>query len=263
MKNIAIVSARMGSNRFPGKVMTDLWDGKPVLQILIERLKLSKKIDKIVVTTTPEENNNPIIKLCFDLGIDFVYGHKEEALQSVCEAVKQQRIIEADELNVIDITGDCPFIDPFQIDEMLTEFVCKGYHYLSNCMVRSFPIGFDIQIYRDSLLILVNEIVKNKSHRVHSGWNIWAYSSVIQKNDTYGYVRPLKFGNIVADEKYNYPDWRVVLDYPEDLKLLKILIGSFARINFTYQEIIDFLKVNPELLKININCKQKIPGKDE
>lgn len=263
MKNIAVVSARMGSSRFLGKVMAELWDGKSVLQVLIERLKLSKKIDKIVVATTPEENNEPIINLCFSLNIDFVYGHKEEAILSVLAAIEQERIIEADKLTIIDITGDCPFIDPFQIDLMLTEFLEESYHYLSNCMIRSFPIGFDIQIYRDSLLILANEVVKNKNHRIHSGWNIWTYSNLIQKVYKYHFCKPLKFSNIVAEEDYNYPNWRVVLDYKEDLELLKIIINHFNRIEFTYQEIIDFLKSNLNLLEINVDCKQKIPGKDK
>lgn len=259
MKNIAIIQARYGSQRFPKKVIQKLWNDKTALEVLVDRLRLSSQLDMIVVATTNEPEDLQLVELCKRIGIECINkGNKDSALDSVIQAGNYVLdLIEKGDFNLIDITADCPFIDPFQLDEIIKEKNKSSYDgYFSNCMIRSFPIGFDIQIYTFSLLKKINKIVVNKNHRVHCGWNILTYSNKLQ--DFHFTI----FGNIVAEEKYFKPDWRIVIDYKEDLILLKNIINYFNRIDFTYQEVIEYLIDNPGLLKINGNCIQKIAGKD-
>jgi spore coat polysaccharide biosynthesis protein SpsF (cytidylyltransferase family) len=261
MKNVAIVSARMESERFPGKVMSNLWKDLSSLEVLITRLKLSKRIDEIIIVTTPDERNKPIYDLCLNKDVFCCAGHPEEALQSVLYACKESKFYkDEDDINIIDITGDCPFIDPFQIDQMLATFELNNYHYLSNCMIRSFPIGFDIQIYKAYLLFDIEKLIINKKHRIHSGWNIWTYSAQLQHFYKQKAFPIIKYGNVCAVEQYFYPDWRIVLDYKEDLLLLKHVMRFFDCLTFTHENVIDFLKERPDLLVLNRHCVQKIPG---
>lgn len=258
MKNIAIISARMGSKRFPGKVLKPLWKDKSVLEVLIERLRLSKRLDDIVVATTTEPEDEQIYWICSKIDINcFCLGNSQEAITSVINASKYIEDILKEEINIIDITSDCPFIDPYQVDQMIDYFEKFNYDYLSNCMIRSFPRGFDIQIYKSSLLYKIDKLLDNPTHREHSGWNIWTHSSLLQNNITQNY----KFGNICADEEYFYPDWRVTLDTKEDLDLLKEIIKFFNSIDFDYKDVICYLKNHQELLETNKHIKQKIAGK--
>jgi spore coat polysaccharide biosynthesis protein SpsF (cytidylyltransferase family) len=258
MKNIAIIQARLGSQRFPNKVIQKLWNDKTVLEVLIDRLKLSKNLDMIVVATTNESEDLAIVELCNSINIPcWNKGSKDSALNSVYQTIQilKKEWLEEPDFNLIDITADCPFIDPKQLDEMLEWFHYSQYDYLSNCMIRSFPIGFDIQIYESFLLEKIYNIIQDNNHRMHTGWNIWSYSKELQ--DEYF---DLKYGNLCAKDNNFKPTWRIVLDYETDLILLKNIINYFDRIDFTYQEVIKYLLENPELLEINKNNKQKIAG---
>ncbi len=265
--NIAIIQARCGSSRFPNKVLQELWNGKSVLEILVERLRLSKELDMIVVGTTTEPEDLQIKELCDKIGIDcYNVGNRDSAMDTVYKTIQEiKKIIDDKYFNVIDITADCCLIDPFQIDIIINQYKKYNYNYISNCMIRSFPIGFDIQIYENYYFERINEIIKNKNHRVHTGWNIWTHSVQLNSylQDNLEFPENLFFGNVCAEDQYFKPDWRIVLDYPEDLILLKNIINHFNRIDFTYQEIIDYLIDNPKLLKINENCTQKVAGKDK
>ena len=257
MKYIAFVQARVGSERFPNKVLTELWNGKSVLEVLIERLKLSKKLDDIIVATTDEKEDLKIVELCKKLNIKCCNkGKKESALESLFEAyslLKLNYLIK--DIVIIDITADCPFIDSYLLDEMIEDYEKGKYDYYSNVITRSFPIGFDIQIYNENLLHKIYRFVSNPYHRVHTGINILNYLKEIQ--DVFNNI---KVGNISAKDIYFHPDWRIVLDYQEDLILLKNIINYFNRIDFTYKEIIQYLTCNELLLEINRTCKQKIFG---
>jgi spore coat polysaccharide biosynthesis protein SpsF len=260
--NVAIVQARMNSTRLPGKVLKNIYDDLNLLDLLIKRLKLSEKIDKIVVGCTTDEADVEILDFCITNNIIcFNIGNPNESIDTVYNVSKEITRLTKKSISIIDITADCPLIDPFMIDEMLERFIYEKYDYLSNCMVRSYPRGFDIQIYNSKLLDLANEIVINPNHRQHSGWNIWAYSADIQS--IFGMEKKCKFGNILASSIYFHPEWRLCIDYPEDLELIEKIIDHFGKNNIqniSYDKIINYLIMNPKLLEINKNCKQKIAG---
>lgn len=257
MKNIAIIQARLGSKRFPRKVLANISGEFNTLSLLIARLRKSKKLYGIVVATTSLNEDKEIVKLCDKLNLDcYDRGNPNSALDTTIGAINWLKEKLHKKFNVADITADCPLICPDMLDQLLNDFLIFNLDYYSNCMIRSFPVGFDIQIYKHNMLIDVDEYVVNTNHRVHSGWNIWAYSDMLLEKNTY------KFANHTAIESFFYPNWRLVVDYPEDLLLIKEIlkaVGPYAG----FEEITNYIKNNKYLLEINKNCKQKIAGLDK
>ena len=252
-KVTAIVQARMGSSRLPGKVLMPL-AGFPSLWWINQRLLLSKEITHIVVATSTNINNNPIVKFCIDNEISWFSGSEEDVLQRVTDAAEMFGHDKVEDI-VIDITADCPLIDPVHIDHLVKELVKHNYDYISNCYNRYLPDGFDVQVYRRFALEEVNRIVKKKEYRQHSGWLIPA----LQKE------RPnevnFKIGEWFPKGDCYYPHWGLTLDEAADYKLLKKVLNHFKKdISFSAEDVIKFLHKSPHLLKINSHIKRKIPG---
>ena len=251
---ICTIQARMSSGRFPGKVLKELWNGMSVLEFMIQRLRLSKEIDHIVVLTTLNRADKPIIDLCRKLNCNYHRGNENDVMDRMIGFLDSWR-----NHDIIDLTSDCPFISPFLIDMMLEQYSRFEFDYLSNCITRTYPNGFDIQIYKQFLIEKIydeiqNMIKQNENHKSHTGWNIINYSYLLQHQNT------IKIGNWPAPQNLTYPEWGLTLDTTEDLILLKNICNHFNSLNFSCQYIIEYLEKNPELLLINQKVKRKTPG---
>ncbi|MGL5694232.1 MAG: cytidylyltransferase domain-containing protein, partial [Peptostreptococcaceae bacterium] len=117
MKIIAIIQARMGSSRLPKKVMKNLID-KTVLNHVVSRVKMSKKIDKVIVATTTNDEDDVIIEECKKIGVNYFRGSQDDVLSRYFLVSQKEK---AD--IVIRITSDCPLIDPIIIDKMINYFL--------------------------------------------------------------------------------------------------------------------------------------------
>lgn len=146
-KITALIQARMGSNRLPGKVCLPLVQDRTVLTVLIERLQRSKLVDQIVVATGPETKNAKIINLAKQLGVESYTGSEENVLSRFYHAASEYK---SDV--VVRITADCPLIDATLVDELLLKFFISRPDYLSNISPPSFPDGLDIEIFSFSCL---------------------------------------------------------------------------------------------------------------
>jgi len=241
-KKIAIIQCRMGSNRLPGKVLANIGQSLS-LDILISRIQKSKLINEIVLVTTEFEEDDILDSFCQVKGIS-IYRDNADVLKKVCRAGDR---FKAD--LIIDVTGDCPFIDPVEIDKLILKLYFYDCDYVSNISPRNLPIGFDIQVYKKIILIQINTFVIDKAHRTHSGWNI------LNKAEMLG----LKIKNNKIIKRFYHPEWRIVLDYMEDLILLNKIYNHFGHINFSQWDVIRLLEKNLEWLDINKNCRQKRP----
>jgi len=242
MKRVAIIQARMGSTRLPGKAMMPIL-GKPVLRWMIERVRTCYYVDEIVVATTA--NSLPIINYCCDNGIDFYVGDEWDVIRRVC---KTAAAFKAD--IIIDLTSDCPLVDPFMIDNLLLmQKKCNRRRtYYSNIDPRSWPDGFDCQVYPAFLLYETeNRMNSFSKFREHSGWNI------LKDKSTDCVSKP-------AVGKYNLPNMRLTLDYPEDFTVIKNIIRHFVALkSFEYIpaiKIIDYVLANPKIL-VNKHLENK------
>lgn len=242
MKTVAIIQARMRSTRLPGKALLPL-AGRPVLWWIAARILYSNAVDNVVVATTNHKANNPIVEngyLPFGCQVFQYNGEEDDVIGRVIACAKWAK---AD--IIVDITGDCPMVDPRHIDYLVSYVTKFNYDYASNCVKRTWPDGLDIQVYKTDALERVKVLFHPKQH---CGWNIAQHREAF------------KLYNRIASNFIHWPELGLTLDTPEDYELLKIIFDKFGKdIAFKVEDVVMFLKNNPDLLKINKNVKRKTP----
>jgi len=136
----------MGSSRLPGKVLLPAL-GKPMLQHMIDRVRRSAHVQEVVIAMPIGAENDPIADLATQLGVSHYRGSEDDVLLRVVGAA---RSCDADV--VVQLTGDCPVVDPAHIDECVDRYLEGGWDYVANEIVRTYPIGFDIAVMATDLL---------------------------------------------------------------------------------------------------------------
>lgn len=250
MKKVAIIQARMGSTRLPGKVLFKLGD-REVLKLVYDRVAKSN-VDEVVVATTHNPLDDEIVNFCEQNKIKCFRGSEDDVLGRVYEcAVKHGADV------IVEITADCPFVDYRHINKML-KFFCVNlnpFKYISNCFPRSWSDGFDIQIY--NMTSLATTLRLPGTNKEHVGWNIQnILSDVVLWKSHYP-----------APDKYRQPEIGLTLDTKEDYVLLNTIadILTFRRgaknlDEVSAEEIMDLVLDNPKLLEINKHVQRKVPG---
>ena len=236
MKIVAVVQARMGSSRFPGKVMKKI-NNEPLIGLLLERLKISKKITNIVVATSKNQDNIPLIKYLKDNKYDFFQGSENDVLDRYAKAAK---IFCADV--ILRITGDCPLIDPYMIDETIEIFLKEKIDYLSNTNPPSFPDGLDIEITNLHELNTANLESKDSYDREH----VTPFIKRKKNIKIFNYKNPENLSNL-----------RWTVDEVEDFEVVeKIFSHFFPRIDFSWKEVFNLYKTKPEIFEKNLKIKR-------
>ena len=146
MKIVAIVQARMGSIRFPKKVMRPIGT-IPMIEIILKRLNNSKLLDQIILATSADEINKPLSEHVESLGFNCVKGSEADVLERYVQAAEKSN---ADV--IVRITGDCPLVDPVLVDECISKFKETKVDYCSNTIPSTFPDGLDIEVFKFSAL---------------------------------------------------------------------------------------------------------------
>lgn len=238
----AIVQARMTSSRLPGKVLLPLI-GKPVLQHIIERLRMSKYIDDVIIATTTNDTDQPIIDLCEKFECKYYRGSEDDVLQRVVDTANYFKTG-----IIIEVTADCPCIDSEIIDEMIetiTDDINK-IDYVSNVMDRTYPRGLDAQIFWTETLKRVNKEVDNPIDRQHV--STWIYKNP----KTY---RRFNLCNLYDCKDFSHI--RLTLDKEEDYSLLKFVFEAFGNNKFNYEELKLLIEEMSEMFEINKEVIQK------
>ena len=148
MKVLAIIQARLGSTRFPNKVMQKLGN-KTIIQILIERLSKTKLIDKIIVATTKSKNDNKLVNHIKSLKKEFFRGSENDLLDRYYKTAKIYK-----PNYVLRITADCPFIDFQIVDKVISSHLKSKNTITSNISIPTFPDGLDVEIFDFEILPL-------------------------------------------------------------------------------------------------------------
>lgn len=241
MKIVSTVEARTASTRLPGKVLKTIV-GKPVIELLIERLKRSNYLDEVVLATTINENDNILADLGKKVGIKVFRGSEEDVLGRILGAAKSV----GGEVQV-QICGDCPLLDPAIIDNLIKIFLNSDYDFVSNAIKHSYPVGLDCRVFKVLLLEEVDKKTNDSIHRVHG--------------TTYIYETPgrYKILNVEAPPELNHPEWRWTLDTSEDFEFISKIYENlyYKKPDFDSYDILDLLRGNPALLEINKSVKQK------
>tara|TARA_Y100000590_G_scaffold77159_1_gene85410 strand:- start:1313 stop:2053 length:741 start_codon:yes stop_codon:yes gene_type:complete len=240
MKTSAIIEARMGSNRLPGKVLMQAAK-KPMLEHLINRLKKVKTIDEIILATSENTKDDILIEFANKNKIKYFRGSENDVLSRVLNAGKHY-----DVEDIVGITGDCPIIDPNIVEQVISIYKNNDVSFVTNALVRSFPDGMDAIIYNLSTLKKSSDLAKTKKEREHTTLNMNSNPKI------FSYI------NLVSPPELHWPELGLTLDEEEDYIFLKKIIEHFEVKNpfFTCSDVIKLIKANPELQMINNNVKR-------
>ncbi|MEC0234311.1 glycosyltransferase family protein [Paenibacillus kribbensis] len=238
MNIVAIIQARMGSTRLPGKVSLDLL-GLTVLERVVKRIKKVKQINKIVVATTDLTSDETIVKLAHKADVEVYRGSESDVLKRYYEAAVTHH---ADV--IIRITSDCPVIDPVIIDELIANYITGSYDYVSNTIERSYPRGLDAEVFSFASLEKAHLEAKNMEQREHV--------------TPYIYQNPDQFSLLSVTCAKDYSNYRWTLDTTEDWELIQQIYTYFKdRDSFDWQDVLELMEIRPEIALINSHVEQK------
>lgn len=228
-KSILIVTqARVGSSRFPEKVLKKL-GRSTLLGTHIYRLKRSKKATKILVATTNETKSNDIVKIARDHSVEFFNGSTENVLDRYYQATKKHK---SD--YVVRVTSDCPLIDGILIDSVVEMVIKNDLDYGSNTLIDSYPDGQDVEVFKFGALEKAWNEATLPSEKEH-------VTSYIKKNCDFNKGSLFKSMNLGAVK--NYTNIRMTVDEPSDLDAIKILIKNLG-IDKRWQEYAEYILGN-------------------
>ncbi|HOT03066.1 MAG TPA: glycosyltransferase family protein [Methanolinea sp.] len=241
MRIIAIIQARMGSSRLPGKALKDLI-GEPMLVHIHNRVCQSTLINDIIIATTESEKDDIIVDLCHDKKWLFFRGSENDVLDRYYQAA---RIFNGD--IIVRITSDCPIIDASIIDNILKKYLDqpKAPDYASNVYpVRTFPQGLDTEVFSFQALERAWKEDNNPVLREH-------VTQYIIKN-------PNIFNIICVTNPIDFSCHRWTVDTIEDFTLIKAIYEHFGHDRFSWTAVLNFLTQNPQLSEINKHIPQKV-----
>ncbi len=245
----------MTSTRLPGKVLKEFGDGKPMLQVLIERLRASRHLDEIVVATTSNAADDPIVGLCESLGVSFFRGSEDDVLGRVVGAVAS---VHGD--IIVEVTGDCPLLDPLVVDYVVDaylenyptfEYVCNTG--LGDLAQHTIPLGMDVQVFAFNDLKRISTVTADPDDREHV--SLFFYRDGGRNN--------YRLLNVPIPEQWRraYPV-RLTVDTAEDLAALRKIYEALhaTKTIFTLADILNFCDAHHEIVEINSNVKQNRPA---
>ncbi|HUS96970.1 MAG TPA: glycosyltransferase family protein, partial [Hyphomicrobiaceae bacterium] len=161
MNTVAIIQARMTSTRLPGKVLAE-FAGQPMLSYMLDRVRRAQSLDGILIATTLNHTDDPVVDLCHEVGVAVFRGSEADVLGRYAAAAADAQ---AD--TIVRLTADCPLIDPHLIDQAVSTFREGGFDYLSNSIQLSYPDGLDVEVFTRSALARANAEANLPFHREH------------------------------------------------------------------------------------------------
>lgn len=235
MKIAATIEARMTSSRLPGKVLLDA-GGKPLLQHLLDRLRVVPSINEIVVATTINAADDVLVDFANSQSILVYRGSELDVMGRVIGAA---RLAQADV--VVEITGDCPIIDPDIVEQTIQMYLHNDAVYVSNGHIRSYPDGMDTQVFSLDALIQSAAITNTPLDREHVSLHIRNNPALFPKL------------TLIAPPSLHWPELGLTLDEEADYKLLKKIIEKLAPVNplFSCLDVVRLLRKNPDWVAIN------------
>jgi len=255
---MAVIQARYESTRLPGKVLLPILN-KPVLEWMLERVSKAKTVDHICITVPYSSKSKYIIDIWRDRKwskyCTISYGNAEmnDVIGRVLDVVEKNaggtRIPDI----IVDLTGDCPCVDPRHIDYLVNRFKEDELDYISNSEIgkiipRTWPNGTDVRAVRYRSLKDVYDKIDNPVHKSHVSWNLTMFPE------------RYKIDFWEPPEDIAFPELQITLDTPEDYIFLTEVFKTFGKQEcFSVDDVIRYYRRNPHLIT-NKKVKRKIPG---
>lgn len=231
-----IIQARLGSNRFPKKILQLLDDKNTVLDYILSQLKHSNFLEEIILATTTQNHDNKIEEIANRKKLKSFRGSENDVLSRYYNCAKKFSLD-----IIIRITSDCPLIDPKILDKGIEIFCSNDYDILTTNQPYTFPDGLGFEIFSFSA---IEKIVKKAN-----------LSSEREHVTPFFYNHPKDFKIFNYENKKNQSNIRCTIDYPEDLTLLRKLISRIKNRPILLNDIILEYEKDSKLIEINGNHK--------
>lgn len=244
MRTVIIVQARMTSTRLPGKVLADL-AGRPMLGQELARLKRCRRAEEIVVATTTNATDDPVVALAEREGVRWFRGDEHDVLSRYLGAARAARA----EV-VVRVTADCPLIEPTLVDEVVAALTGDGparepADYASNIQRRTFPRGLDTEALYMDVLERVGRLGRTREAREHVTFFIHREHPEL-----------FLLRSVTGIEDHS--DLRWTVDEPADLELVRRIyeIGGLGEREVAFGELVSLVRSHPELARLNAHVQQ-------
>lgn len=235
MSVVAIIQARMGSSRLPGKVLEDI-AGETMLGQVVARVRAARTIDEVVIATSTCAGDDQIVDEADRLGAGVFRGSESDVLARYLGAARQYGASV-----VVRVTSDCPLLDPSVID-LVVESLRWDVDYASNTHRRSFPRGLDVEVlFRETLERIARDATSQQARE-----HVTAY--IVEK--------PAEFRVRHVVDSVDHSDLRWTVDTPEDLELIR-QIYALSTQRVPYHRLVELVRARPDLAAINAHVVQK------
>jgi spore coat polysaccharide biosynthesis protein SpsF len=236
---VAIIQARLGSNRLRGKVLTDL-AGQPMIHWVVRRVQRAKTINQVIIATTDQPHDRPLVDYCKLLGWPVFAGPEHDVLTRYLQAAE---LFSATE--IVRITSDCPLIDPALIDDVVNLFKqSNDIDYCCNFFPnRTFPRGLDAECLSLEALQKADTLAATSELREHVTLAI--------------YRNPARFRIASVTSHQDFSDLRWTVDTKDDLELIRAILTAFRDDRFSWQDVVHAYHQHPGWHHINSHVRQR------
>jgi spore coat polysaccharide biosynthesis protein SpsF len=240
MRVVATIEARMRSTRLPGKVLLPIL-GRPMLELMVERLRRISRLDAIVIATTTDASCDPIEELANRLGVGCHRGSEDDVLDRVLRAAHSAQ---ADV--IVELTADCPLIDPDLTTQTIEAYLAGDADYVANCLREPYPRGMDVQVFSTATLEEVARLTDDPADHEHVSLYIYEHPERYR-------LREVPAGPPEA------AGLRLTVDTPEDFALVSQIYEALYPSDpaFGLREIFALFARRPDLQEINAEIAQK------
>ena len=235
----AVVQARLGSTRLPGKALLDI-EGTPMLARVFDRTRRARTIDRVILATTTKPQDGRLVEYARELSIGVYRGDENDVLDRYYQTAKHYQLDV-----VVRITSDCPLLDPGLIDQVVKPLldVASPVEFAANTLDRTFPRGLDVEAVTSAALERVWRTAEASHQRAH------VFPYIAEHRD--------EFSTASITDAVDRSWMRWTVDCNEDLMFVRKVCRSLGSQEFTWRDVLTLLDREPELLRINEMVRQK------
>ena len=232
-----IIQARLGSTRLPGKVMMKIDSKKTILESMLNQLRYSKLVDRIIVATSNKLEDDSIENFCKEKRIECFRGSEKDVLDRYYQCAKKYS-----SSTIVRMPADKPLLDPNVVDKVIEEFINKNYDYITTFLPSTFPSGTEVEIF--SFLTL------------EKTWKESVLPSEREHVTPYIYNNPEKFKIFNFRNEIDLSKYRWAVDEEEDLFFVKEIISKIEKEPILIEDILEIIKKEPEIFQINFDVNR-------
>lgn len=242
MTTIAVVQARAGSSRLPGKVLQPI-NGVPMIVKIIMRISRSEEVGSVVVATTREAGDDPVARISAEAGAEVIRGDEFDVLDRFHDVL----LARPDASEIVRVTADCPFVDPGIVDRLVRLRRAEGADFVANRLpppaTRTYPVGLDVEVCTPDALECA-----------------WREASSLFERE---HVMPFLYGNaarfrtIVDELDEDLSRFRWTVDEPADLEAVRAIDAACGPEPYGWEHVLETVRAHPELSAINAGLMQK------